>query len=391
MGRSSFDIEKITVAITKLFPGGAGLHEPWFLGREVELVTEAIRSTYVSTIGQFVTRFEGMVQEYTGSKYAVAVVNGTSALHTSLLLTGLRENEEVIIPGLTFIATANAVLYCKGVPHFADVSSKTLGIDSSKLEIYLNEIAEAKGGRCWNKRTGRVIHSIVPMHTLGIPVDLDPLIELAERWNLKVIEDAAESLGTYYKGKHTGTIGLIGVLSFNGNKVVTSGGGGMILTQDEDLAKRARHVTTTAKLAHPWEFIHDEMGYNYRMPNLNAALACAQMENLPLFLNNKRKLYLKYREIFSMIPGLQLVDEPEYGTSNFWLNAVRLEVPSRKVRDQIIQTCHEKKVFVRPLWTLMPDLKFLADLPSMDLGVARNLIDSVICLPSSPFLIGGER
>ncbi|MBK7843503.1 MAG: LegC family aminotransferase [Bdellovibrionales bacterium] len=379
-------IDGIVDTLVSLFPSGAGLHEPWFCGDEIELVSECIRSTFVSSVGEFVDRFEKAVRDYTGSAYAVAVVNGTSALHVSLLLAGIEENDEVLIPALTFVATANAVLYCRAIPHFVDSDSEAFGIDLQKLESYLSDIGQVRGDRCWNRKTNRPIRAIVPMHTFGHSVDLTCLLELADRWKLVVVEDAAESLGSFYKDRHTGTWGKLGAISFNGNKIITAGGGGVILTQERELAQRARHLTTTAKKPHPWEFIHDEMGFNNRMPNINAALACAQIKQLPLFLDAKRKLAEKYGRAFGGVPGVRFVREPSFGRSNYWLNSIQLNDNLSYLRDVIIDKCHANRIMVRPAWNLLPELKFLDEYPKMPLETANQVRGAIICLPSSAFL-----
>lgn len=379
-------VDRIVDTLVSLFPNGAGLHEPWFCGDEIELVSDCIRSTYVSSVGEFVDLFERAVQDYTGSAYAVAVVNGTSALHVSLLLAGIEENDEVLIPALTFVATANAVLYCRAIPHFIDSDSETFGIDLQKLESYLSDIGQVRGDRCWNRKTNRPIKAIVPMHTFGHSVDLTRLLELASRWKLVVVEDAAESLGSFFKDRHTGTWGKLGAMSFNGNKIITAGGGGVILTQERELARRARHLTTTAKKPHPWEFIHDEMGFNNRMPNINAALACAQIKQLPLFLDAKRKLAERYGRELGGVPGVRFVREPSFARSNYWLNSIQLDDKLSYLRDVIVGKCHANRIMVRPAWNLLPELKFLDEYPKMPLETAKQVTGAIICLPSSAFL-----
>lgn len=271
------------------------LHEPRFYGNEKKYLLEAIDSTFVSSVGEFVNRFEKMMTEITGAKYAVALVNGTAALHIGLKLAGVKQNDEVLSQPLTFVATANAISYEKAIPHFIDVDEDTLGLSPTALKKRLEDVAEIRDGQCYNRETGNRIAACVPMHTFGLPARIDEIVEICNHYNIPVVEDAAESLGSYYKKQHTGTFGIVGTFSFNGNKTVTCGGGGAIVTDDEELAKRAKHITTTAKIPHRWEYAHDEIAYNYRMPNLNAALACAQLEQLPDYMKNKKVTSEKYR------------------------------------------------------------------------------------------------
>ena len=297
-------------------PSFVALHEPYFNGNEWKYVKECIDTGWVSSVGKFVDQFEKNLANYTGAKYAVATVNGTAALHICYLLAGVKSGDEVLVPALTFVATANALSYCNATPHFIDAEQKSLGIDVPLLDQYLEEITEEKNKVCINKLTGRPIRALCVMHTLGHPVDLDSIVALCEKYRLTLIEDAAEALGSYYKGTHVGHRGLAGALSFNGNKIITTGGGGAILLNDEKIAKLAKHITTTAKLPHPWLFEHDQVGYNYRLPNINAALGCAQLEQLPAFLNAKRMLAEKYQHLFLNTPGVRLIQEPEYAKSN---------------------------------------------------------------------------
>jgi aminotransferase in exopolysaccharide biosynthesis len=288
--------DKILSAIHSVVGSGpVKLHEPTFAGNEWLYVKECLDSTYVSSVGKFVDRFEADLTAYTGAKHAVAVVNGTAALHVALLLAGVKANDEVLVSALTFVATANAISYCGATPHFVDSEDTTLGIATAKLREYLGAHTQQVNSQCVNISTGRVIRAIVPMHTFGHPGDIDGLLAVARDFNIVLVEDAAESLGSTYQGQHTGTFGLVGTLSFNGNKTITTGGGGAILTNDSDIARRAKHITTTAKVPHAWEFIHDEIGFNYRLPNLNAALGCAQLEQLPDKLIAKRMLFNRYQ------------------------------------------------------------------------------------------------
>jgi len=325
------------------------LHEPIFVGNEEKYVLDAIRSSYVSSIGEYVGKVEKFIAEFTGSKYAIATVNGTSALHIALLLSGVKPNTEVITQPLTFVATCNAISYCGAYPTFVDVDNDTLGMSPESLESFLVENCLVKDDGVYNKLTNRKITAIVPMHTFGHPCKIDKIVEIANRYNIPVVEDAAESLGSFYKGKHTGTFGKLGIISFNGNKIVTSGGGGVILTSDEELAKKAKHLTTTAKVPHKWEYYHDEIGYNYRMPNLNASLLLAQLDNLEKFVKIKRGLAMKYKEFFDWL-GVEFFTEPEHATSNYWLNAIFLQ--DRKERDEFLEFSHENGVLCRPVWVL---------------------------------------
>ncbi|WP_061214973.1 LegC family aminotransferase [Syntrophomonas wolfei] len=362
------------------------LHEPEFSGREWEYVKDCLDSGWVSSVGAYVDRFEQMLCDYTGSPYAVAAVNGTAALHICLLLAGVKAGDEVLVPAATFIATANTVTYCNAIPHFVDVEERTLGLDPHKLNDYLKEISEFRRGICYNRLTGRPIRAVVPMHTFGHPVDLDPLQELCERYHLVMVEDAAESLGSLYKGQHTGTRGLVSSLSFNGNKTITTGGGGAILTNSKSIAKVAKHMTTQAKTPHRWEFNHDLIGYNYRMPNINAALGCAQLEQLPGFIEKKRNLARCYQVAFQDIPGIRFFTEPDFARSNYWLNVLILDEEFARERDNLLESTNNAGIMTRPLWTLMHKLSMYHDCPRMDLSVAEDLESRVINIPSSAYL-----
>ncbi|MEI7818214.1 MAG: LegC family aminotransferase, partial [Desulfuromonadales bacterium] len=329
------------------------LHEPRLNGNEWTYVKECLDTGWVSSVGKFVDRFEEELAAYTGVKRAVAVVNGTAALHVCLLLAGVKAGDEILMPALTFIATANAISYCGAIPHFIDSEESTLGVDPFKLNRYLEEIAELRAGGCFNRLTGHRIKAIVPMHTFGHPVDLDPLVNICRRFDITLIEDAAESLGSFYKGRHTGQWGLLSALSFNGNKTITTGGGGAILTNDEDLGLLAKHITTTAKTPHRWKFNHDMIGYNYRMPNINAALGCAQLEQLPDFLTAKRDLAERYRKAFTEIPGISFFSEPANSQSNYWLNALLLDEGHAGRRDAFLEATNNAGIMTRPVWSLM--------------------------------------
>ncbi len=357
------------------------LHEPRFVGNERKYVLDAIDSTFVSSVGKYVDKFEEMMCQITGAKHAVAVVNGTNALHLSLLLAGVEPGDEVLSQPLTFIATANAISYCQATPHFVDVDKDTMGLSPSILKNHLEEIAEMRDGKCFNKHTNKRIAACVPMHTFGLPLYIDELVEVCNRYNIPVIEDAAESLGSYYKQKHTGTFGLLGTFSFNGNKTVTSGGGGAIVTNDEALAKRAKHLSTQAKIPHRWEYRHDEIAYNYRMPNLNAALACAQLEQLDFYIENKRELSDKYYEFLKTNSQIKLAREIKGAKSNYWLNAVILE--DRAQRDSFLKDTNEQGIMTRPIWELMNRLEMFENCPKSDLSNSEWLADRVVNITSS--------
>jgi perosamine synthetase len=365
------------------------LHEPAFNGNEWAYVKECLDTAWVSSVGKYVDRFEEDLAAYTGAKRAIAVVNGTAALHICLLLSGVKADDEVLMPALTFIATANAVSYCGAIPHFIDSEEDTLGVDPGKLAAYLDEISELRFGACYNRLTGRRIKAVVPMHTFGHPVDLDPLVALCQRFNITLIEDAAESLGSLYKGRHTGNSGLLSALSFNGNKTITTGGGGAILTNDAELGRLAKHITTTAKVPHRWEFNHDMIGYNYRMPNINAALGCAQLEQLPGFLCAKRDLASHYRQAFSDVPGIRFFSEPANSTSNYWLNTLLLDKDCAQQRDLLLQVTNDAGIMTRPVWTPMHRLPIFSGCPKMDLSVAESLEQRLVNIPSSAGLSSG--
>jgi perosamine synthetase len=364
----------------------APLHEPTINGNEWLYVKECLDSTFVSSVGKFVDRFERDLEQITGAKHVIAVVNGTAALHIALLLAGVRACDEVLVPALTFVASANAVAYCNATPHFIESEERTLGVDAFKLRQYLYDNTEQRAKQCINRATGQVIRALVPMHTFGHPVDLDGLLAVAHDFNITLIEDAAESLGSYYRGQHTGTFGLLGTLSFNGNKTITTGGGGAILTNDTNLAVRAKHLTTTAKLPHLWEYRHDEVGYNYRLPNINAALGCAQLEQLPSLLISKRLLFDKYKVAFSNLSRVSLVGEPEGCSSNYWLQTLLLDAESQGALEQVLIATNAAGYMTRPAWTLMTELVAFSKCPHMDLTVARSLARRVINIPSSPTL-----
>lgn len=359
------------------------LHEPRFAGSEWDYTRECLDTGWVSSAGKYVDQFERMLAEYTGMSHAVATVNGTAALHLCLRLAGVEPGDEVLVPALTFVATANAVAYCHAVPHFVDAEANTLGLDASRLSSYLADNAEVKGDVCYNRRTGRAIRALVPMHTFGHPSDMEALLEVAARFRLTIVEDAAESLGSFHKQRHTGHHGRVAAFSFNGNKIVTTGGGGAILTNDAELGRRAKHLSTTAKVPHAWEYHHDAIGYNYRMPNLNAAVGCAQMEQLPSFIKAKRALAARYAEAFTDVAGIRFFAEPADAASNYWLNVLLLDEANLSLRDAILDLTNKNKIMTRPAWKLLHRLPMYQDCPRMELPVAEALEQRLINIPSS--------
>lgn len=359
------------------------LHEPSFVGNEWKYVKECIDTGWVSSVGKFVDQFEQTLADFIGAKHAIATVNGTSALHISYLLAGVGAGDEVLVPTLTFVGTINPVIYCGAIPHFIDAEERSLGIDPDVLGDYLQDIITFQGDTPLNRFTGRPIKALCVMHTLGHPVDLDPILAICQKYRITLIEDAAEGLGSYYKGVHVGSKGLFGIFSFNGNKIITTGGGGAIVTNNTELAKKAKHITTTAKLTHPWAFHHNEVGYNYRLPNINAALGCAQLELLPYFLKAKRQLATKYQQSFANIPGIKFIQEPSYASSNHWLNALLIDSAFADSRDKLIELLSNKNIMTRPLWELQHTLSMFQHYPRMPLPIAENLQKRLIKLPSS--------
>ncbi len=403
------DYRTIIDFIRSLYPNRdlIPLHEPHFGGNEKKYVLDCLDSTFVSSVGKYVDRFEEMVQEYTGARKAVATVNGTAALHIALLLAGVQPGDLVITQPLTFIATCNAISYCGAEPVFIDVDKKTLGMSPESLELWLmeNVVGISSEGRegveclagsslpsqrrgaqppqpvVLHKATQRRVSACVPMHTFGHPCEIDRIVEICNRYHIPVVEDSAESIGSYYRGYHTGTFGKLGILSFNGNKTITTGGGGMILTNDEELGKLAKHITTTAKKPHPWLFEHDMTGYNYRLPNINAAIGCAQMENLPEMLSRKRDLAQKYQEFFDHIPEVEFVPEPPNSISNYWLTSILLS--DEQERDVFLQETNQQKVMTRPAWILMNKLQMFDSAICGNLDNAEDMAARLVNIPSS--------
>lgn len=377
------DFKKITDFIKGLFPDSEKipLHAPLFIGNEKKYVIETIDSTYVSSVGSFVNRFEEMMCEITGAKYAIAIVNGTSALHLSMILAGVEDKNEVLSQSLTFIATCNAISYLKATPVFIDIDKDTLGMSPSSLLNFLEQYSEIKkDGFTYNKQTGKRIKACVPMHTFGFPCRIDEISKICKQYNIVLIEDAAESIGSYHQEIHTGLFGLMGTFSFNGNKTVTCGGGGAIITNDAEIARKAKHLSTQAKVSHPWSFIHDEIGFNYRMPNINAALACAQLEQLNLFVENKRMLAKQYAQFFDQ-NNLQYVKEINGAKANFWLNTLILE--SGEERDLFLEFTNSNGVMSRPVWNLMHTLPMFENCFKTDLSNSIWIADRLVNIPSS--------
>ncbi len=356
------------------------LHAPIFQGNEKKYVNDCIDSTFVSSVGEYVKKFEEMMCAYTKAKYAIATTNGTSALHMALILVGVERETEVLSQALTFVATANAISYIGALPVFIDSAENNLGMSPKSLAEFLEANAEVVGDHAINKKTKRRISACVPMHVFGHPVEMDEIQKLCKQYKIPLVEDAAESLGSTYHGEHTGLKGDVGILSFNGNKIVTCGGGGMIITNNEALAHKAKHLTTTAKQPHRWEFYHDEVGYNYRLPNLNAAMACAQMETLPQFLENKRETAAQYKKFFANT-NIRFIDEPAQTKSNFWLNAIQFE--NKQARDEFLEFSNSNGVMTRPIWRLMTELPAFANSVKMPMTNAEHYVNTIVNLPSS--------
>lgn len=356
------------------------LHEPRFDQHEKDLVIDCIDSTFVSSVGKYVDLFEQKLAEYTGAKYAIATVNGTSALHIALQLAGVGKDSEVITQALSFIATCNAISYCGAEPVFVDVDKHTLGLSADSLQAFLNQYAEIKNNQCYNKQTKKRIAACVPMHTFGHPCEIDKIQAICEQWHIPLVEDAAESLGSFYKGKHTGNFGKLAAVSFNGNKIVTAGGGGAMLTNDSELAKAAKHITTTAKVPHKWEFNHDQIGFNYRMPNLNAALLCAQLDKLENFIENKRQTAQTY-QVWCQQNEIQFIQEPQNSTSNYWLNAIMLR--DKGEQQAFLEYANAQGVMTRPVWTLLNTLPMFKGCFTMPQNNAQWLAERLVNIPSS--------
>jgi aminotransferase in exopolysaccharide biosynthesis len=377
-------VESIQKVIGK---GPHQLHEPLFFGKEMNYLKNTIKQNLVSSTGEYVNKFEKKIKEYTKAKFAIAVVNGTQAIYISLKACGVKKDEEVLVPALTFVGTVNAISYLGAKPHFVDSQIKNFGIDCSKLENYLNKIAKFRGDKCINKLTGKVIKAIIPVHVFGHPCNIHSIIKIAKKFNLIVVEDAAEALGSFYKQKHLGTFGDTGCISFNGNKIITTGGGGMVITNKKILAKKIKHLTTTAKLKHKWEYIHDEVGYNFRMPNLNAALGLAQFEKIHIFLKAKRTLFKKYFNVFNKMKGISLYKESNNANSNYWLQTLILDKNNVNLKNKILKESHKKLIYTRPVWRLISELDPYKKNQKMNLSGAKEIYNKIINLPSSQSLI----
>jgi len=408
------DYQSVIDFIRSLYPNRETipLHEPYFGGNEKKYVLDCIESTFVSSVGKYVERFEEMIRDFTGTKYAIATVNGTSALHIALKLAGVGQGDLVLTQPLTFIATCNAITYCGAEPIFVDIDPETLGMSPDSLELWLSANTIIQDDACYLKEVQestnlhelsqieelqesfevnsskfvkicglKKIAACVPMHTFGHPCKIDQIIEICNRYHIPVVEDAAESIGSYYKGKHTGTFGKLGILSFNGNKTITTGGGGMILTDDDQLGPLAKHITTTAKKAHPWKFEHDMIGYNYRLPNINAALGCAQMEMLPEILKNKRNTAQIYQSYFKTIADIEFITEPKECISNYWLNAILLK--NVEEREAFLEQTNSQKVMCRPAWILMNKLKMFNQCLKAEIPMSELIESKLVNIPSS--------
>ena len=356
------------------------LHRPIFFGNEKKYLSDCIDSNFVSSAGPKIAEFENKVANFVGAKYGIATVNGTSALHIALVLSGVRRGDEVITQALTFVATANAIRYCNAEPVFVDVDQDTLGMSPDALRRWLEQNTFNKDSKTYNKNTNAQISACLPMHTFGLPCRILEISDVCREFNIALVEDTAESLGSFADGIHTGNFGLCGAFSFNGNKIITTGGGGLIATNDVHLAKRAKHLTTTAKIPHDFEYCHDETGYNYRMPNINAALGLAQMENFKLILERKRKIADRYKSFFSKT-NFQFIEPRENSTTNFWLNAIITN--DRKLRDEFLKKTNKAGVMTRPIWRLMPELPMYSHCQSDDLFNSKWLVDRVVNIPSS--------
>ncbi|WP_108649704.1 LegC family aminotransferase [Dongshaea marina] len=356
------------------------LHEPMFIGNEWHYVKECLDTGWVSSQGKFVDQFERDLESYTGSNHAIAVMNGTAALHLALLGAGVKAGDEVLTPSLSFVATANAICYCGATPHFVDVESLNLGLDATSLDEYLNSATELRDGTCYNCSTGRVIRALVVMHTFGIPSEMEAIQKLCKQYSLALVEDAAEGLGSHYQGQHVGTFGVTAALSFNGNKIMTTGGGGAVLCQGKVLAERLHHLSTTAKLKHPWQYHHDAVGYNYRMPNLNAALGCAQLEQMPEILRRKRTLHESYQQYFPW-RGIELLKASGDREWNYWL--MGLSLPSDYKLEIVLEELNSQGILARPVWQPLHQLPMFEVSPRMDLSCTERLASCIINIPSS--------
>ena len=376
-----------TKIIKTIGRGSHRLHEPLFSRSEVKFTRDTIKKNFVSSAGIYGEKFEKKIKKLTKAKYVVAVINGTQGLFISMQALGIKKNQEILVPSLTFVGTVNAINYTGAEPHFIDSNIKDFGIDCKKLEIYLNRISKIKNNKCINKKTGRIISGIVPVHIFGHSCDIENLIRIAKKYKLKIIEDAAEAVGSFYKNKHLGTYGDVGCLSFNGNKIITTGGGGAVITNKKNLADKIKHLTNTAKIDHKWEYIHDDVGYNFRMPSLNAALGLAQIEKINIFLKAKRKLFIRYSKNLNNLNGISIYKEGKNMKSNYWLQTLILDKKHKYLKNQLLKYCYKKKIYLRPVWKLISTLKPYKKKQKMNLSGARDIIDRAINLPSSQSII----
>ena len=360
-----------------------GIHEPYFNKKESAYVQQSVNSTYVSTVGGFIEKFENEIKKFTNSKYAVATVNGTSALHISMITLGIGPDHEVLIPNLNYIGSSNATIYCGASPHLVDVDPKYLGIDTNKLRDYLKRNTFKKKNQTYNKKTLKKIIAIAPTHIFGQPSNMNEILNISKEFNLKIVEDAAESLGSFYKQKHTGTIGDVGILSFNGNKIITTGGGGMIITNNFEIYKKAKMLTQVAKKPHPWKYDYNGLGFNYRMPNLNASLGCAQIKKLKNLLKAKKKLYYKYESKFKNLKEFYLLKELPDAECNNWLITIILKKTDKNLLNKILKATNKNGFNTRPVWQLLSQVPHLKKYPKMDLSNSINLSRGIVCLPSS--------
>ena len=382
-----FSVNLITKSIVKVIGKGThNLHEPVLGKKEIEYVTKSIKSNFVSTKGKFVEKFENEIKRFTKSNFVVSTINCTQALFLSLKVLGVKKGDEVLVPALTFVGTVNAISYVGAEPHFIDSTISNFGVDSKKLELYLNKHAKIKNNQCINKKTGRVIKAIVPVHVFGHACEIEKIVKIAKKYKLDVIEDGAECVGSFFKQKHLGTFGKIGCLSFNGNKIITTGGGGAILTNNKKIYKKIKHLATTAKLNHSWEYDHDEIGFNLRMPSINAALGSAQLSQIKKFLKSKRNLFLRYEKSFKDVKGIKIFRDSKLEKSNYWLQTLILSERLKKYKNKILKENFKKKIFLRPAWKLISDLKPYRKKQKMNLAGAKEIYERVINLPSSQYL-----
>ena len=384
----NFSISSIIRSIKNLLGEGPHfLHEPSMGKKEIKYVSETIKNNFVSTKGIYVQKFEKKIKNYTKANHVTSTINGTQAIFIALKALGIKHNEEVLVPALTFVGTVNAISYLGAEPHFIDSNIKDFGIDCRKLENYLKKKVIFKKNKSINKKTGRTIRAIIPVHVFGHPCDIEYILRLAKKYKLKIVEDAAECLGSFYKNKHLGTFGDAGCLSFNGNKIITTGGGGAVLSKNKNLNEKIRHLISTAKVQHKWEYIHNEVGYNLRLPSLNAALGLAQISKINFFLKQKRRLFFKYNNIFDKIGGVKLFKENKFSKSNYWLQTLILDYKNIHLKNKLLKSGYSRKIFMRPAWKLISELSPYKNKQRMNLNGAKDIYKRVINLPSSQKLM----